>query len=189
MKQSVDFFESGKIYHVFSRAIGTEMLFKEPENYRFFLEKFDLYNSQALETLAYCLIPNHFHFLVRVNENASNSEAVKSFSDFLNSYTKAYNKSSERNGGLFQRKFKRKLISDEDYLTRIVIYIHLNPVKHCVTDDYSLWNYSSYKAYLSEKPSKIKRNLALEWFGGQEEFKRFHLLNLEEYIPEDLKID
>ena len=92
MKQNVDFFESGKIYHVFSRAIGNEALLKEPENYRFFLEKFDFYCSQVLETLANCLITNHFHFLVRINENASNQEVVKSFSDFLNSYTKAFNK-------------------------------------------------------------------------------------------------
>ena len=189
MKQNVDFFESGKIYHVFSRAIGNEILFKEPENYRFFLEKFDFYCGHLIETLAYCLIPNHFHFLVRINENASNQEVVKSFSDFLNSYTKCFNKTSERNGGLFQRKFKRKLISDEDYLTRIVLYIHWNPIKHNLTDDFSLWKYSSYRAYLSEKPSKINRNLVLEWFGSKEEFKKFHLNNLQAYFPEELKLE
>jgi putative transposase len=65
----------------------------------------------------------------------------------------------------------------------------LNPVKHKLTNDFSNWKYSSFNAYLSDKPSKINRDLVLEWFGGKEEFKKFHFQNKESYLPEELKLD
>jgi hypothetical protein len=55
-----------KTYHILSHAVGTEILFKQPDNYCFFLERFEKHCSSVLETLSYCLLPNHFHFLVRI---------------------------------------------------------------------------------------------------------------------------
>ena len=55
-----------KIYHIFSRAIGKEKLFLEDENYKFFLKKFKLHISPVADTFAYNLLPNYFHFLIRI---------------------------------------------------------------------------------------------------------------------------
>lgn len=53
-------------YHIFSRANGNEKLFHSPENYRFFLEKYWQYIVPVADSFAYCLLPNHFHFLIQI---------------------------------------------------------------------------------------------------------------------------
>ncbi|MHA7131062.1 transposase [Algoriphagus namhaensis] len=184
-----DVFEEGKIYHVYSRSVGNERLFLEEKNYQFFLNRYDLFCSDVCSTLAYCLIPNHFHFLVKINESVDNQKVVKAFSDFLNSYTKAFNKTYSRKGALFQRKFKRKLVEKESYLTRLILYIHHNPVKHRVTDDFKLWKYSSYTVYLSQRSTKINRSFVLEWFGGLESYLNDHESIKSDYLSEDFLLD
>lgn len=77
-----DFFESGKIYHIYSTAIGNELLFLSDENYKYFLKRYDDYCSDIFETLAYCLIPNHFHFLVKIKEGKTTEEVLKHFQIF-----------------------------------------------------------------------------------------------------------
>lgn len=189
METGQDVFEAGKIYHIYSRAIGKEKLYLNEENYKFFLKKYHEYCSTIFETIAYCLIPNHFHLLVRLKLDATNEVVTKSFSDFLNSYSKSFNNVNDRNGGLFQRKFKRKLIDRETYLSRIILYIHLNPVKHGLVEDFSGWQFSSYNSYCTTKPSKIFRELGLDWFGGFEAFQKSHQEIDNDYLPEDLRLE
>jgi len=55
-------------YHIFNHANGFENLFREPENYRYFLEKYRLHISSIAETYAYCLMPNHFHLVIRIRK-------------------------------------------------------------------------------------------------------------------------
>jgi len=57
-------------YHIFNHANGFENVFSEPENYRFFLEKYRKYILPVAETYAYCLMPNHFHLVVRIRKLA-----------------------------------------------------------------------------------------------------------------------
>jgi putative transposase len=64
-----DIFEQDVVYHIYNRANGLENLFVEAENYRFFLEKYKLYISPIADTYAFCLIPNHFHAMVRLKKN------------------------------------------------------------------------------------------------------------------------
>jgi len=184
MKNLFETFESGKIYHVYSRSIGDQNLFLSDENYKFFLAKYLKYCEECCETIAYCLLPNHFHLLVRIKENQQDKKIVDSFSKFLNSYAKAFNKSIGRNGGLFQRKFKRKLIDDDNYLSRIILYIHLNPIKHGLVRKVKDWKYSSFGAYCTDKTSRVSRNFGLEWFGDVSEFLKIHESMKEDYLPE-----
>jgi REP element-mobilizing transposase RayT len=134
-----DSLEPGEFYHIFSRTIGSELLFRSDENYSFFLKKYLEHCGEQFSTFAYCLLPNHFHFLVQVKENTTSEQALPSISNFLNSYSKSYNKLYERHGGLFQRKFKRKQIAKDSYLSQVIIYIHQNPQKHWVNDDFRIW--------------------------------------------------
>jgi len=57
-----DDFEPEIFFHIYNHAVGTENLFRNPENYRFFLRKYSQYTAPIWETYAYCLLPNHFHF-------------------------------------------------------------------------------------------------------------------------------
>ena len=184
-----DIFESDRIYHIYNRAVGEEKLFRNDDNYLYFLQKYHQYLGDKVDTLAYCLIPNHFHFLVKVKSSIGNDLLVKSFSDFQNSYSKSFNKAFNRHGALFQRKFKRKKVDAEDYLSRLIIYIHLNPVKHQIARNHSDWKYSSFGSYLSQKPSKLNRELVLEWFDGLEGFKDFHQVNSNLYLPEEITFE
>ncbi|SDC87056.1 Transposase IS200 like [Algoriphagus faecimaris] len=189
MSASSYIFEEGRIFHIYSRSVGNELLFIEERNYQFFLEKYDHFCSGVFATFAYCLIPNHFHFLVRVKNPIQNQKVVKAFSDFLNSYTKAFNKTYSRNGALFQRKFKRKVVNEESYLTRLILYIHHNPAKHGFTDNFRSWKYSSYDTFLSQKSTKIERSFVLEWFGGLEFFRKEHESIKSEYLPDALLLE
>lgn len=189
MANSVEIFEAGKIYHLFSRSIGNQRLFLNHENYGFFLSRYHFYCNDCFDTLAYCLIPNHFHFLVRVKEDKQDKDVLRSFSNFLNSYAKAFNKSTGRNGGLFQRKFKRILIDQESYLSRVIVYIHLNPIKHTLAHNLNEWRYSSFASYMTDRPTKISRELGLEWFGGRSEFLKIHENSREDYLPEEYLLE
>ncbi len=117
-------FEPGKYYNIFNRGNNRERIFFSEENYAYFLKKLDQYLSPYLEVYAYCLLFNHFHFLVRVkdHENLSGLEDLRgldykrnpvsqAFSNLFNAYTKAINKQKNRTGSIFQKKLRKsKLI-------------------------------------------------------------------------------
>lgn len=148
-------------------------------------------------------MPNHFHFLIRVKEEKVLKEFFKDkigevdssidltgfqnlsglvsrqFSNFFNAYSKAFNKQQNRNGNLFSRPYKRKLISDETYLRKVIHYIHYNPVMAGIVDRPENWEYSSYKSIISRKKTKLQRQEVISYFDDLENFKFCHL-----YPPE-----
>lgn len=182
-------------YHVYNRANGNEKLFLTDDNYIYFLKQWKKYISPIAETYAYCLLPNHFHFLIKTKSNEVlsiinpqgfvNLEGFisQTFSNLFNSYTKAFNKYTKRKGALFIRPFKRKQIKSDDYLTTIICYIHRNPIHHHIYNQLN-WKYSSYNSILSSADTKIQREYILEWFNGKEEFIHFHQNMVLEYDNE-----
>jgi len=184
-------FESENFYHIYSHAVGSDNLFKEDSNYDFFLSRFSKYINPVADTFAYCLMPNHFHFLIRLkNENEINTvmQTVKSsgkklnyekfvskqFSNLFSSYTQSYNKQQNRKGNLFQKPFKRKHIRKDKYILNLIRYIHNNPVHHKFTDNFRSWKYSSYTGLLSDKKTNLMRNEVIEIFDGKDNFIYFH---------------
>ena len=129
--------EPEQYYHIYNRANGNEKLFLNDGNYYFFLKRYQHYILPIADTYAYCLMPNHFHFLVKIKPPLTFQKyktfekfASKQFSNLFSSYTQAYNKQNNRKGSLFIPRFNRNLITSEDYLKNVVIYIHLNPIVH-----------------------------------------------------------
>jgi REP element-mobilizing transposase RayT len=229
--------EEDKIYHILQQRQQQRKHFPYPRKLYLFLNKYKTYVSPFVDTYAYCLMPNHFHFLIKVkheeevtkNKNlgsikrdkttkvflplSSEEESTvannimqttkinktfvvstltdieKAFRDFFISYAKAFNKQNNRTGSLFQYKFKRKLINEDSYLSSITAYIHLNPVKANLCNNLEEWEFSSYKAYLTDKVTAITRDPILEWFGGIEYFKKFHLEYLEDKKIKELLVD
>jgi len=188
-----DTFDEGCFYHIFNRTINKEPLFRNDENYKFFFSQWNKYFDGFLSVFAYCLIHNHFHLFVRVQSKESdniNNELEERFKRFFSSYTLAYNRQYKRNGSLFQKRFKRIRVDDDSYFTKIIHYIHNNPIHHGITDSYKKWKYSSYNAIVSNNKTKVNRNEVLDWFGGKEIFILYHqqnidFRNIEKYTLED----
>jgi putative transposase len=180
--------EPSRYYHIYNHANGFENLFQSAENYRFFLEKWGKYVEPVADTYAYCLMPNHFHALVKVKQQDELEVAFgkfqtfrkleyrisKQFANFFSSYTQAFNKMYERKGSLFQPNFKAKEIITDAYLTNIIFYIHHNPLHHGFCKDIADWPHSSYHALVSDKLTRVKRKEVQDWFGSKEELKNFH---------------
>lgn len=174
-------------FHVYNRANGNENIFSSSENYRFFLKRYTDFISPIANTYCYCLMPNHFHFLIQIKSEKqlkahsdfskfSTLENLisKQFSNFFSSYAQAYNKQHGRKGSLFIKKFKRKKITDEKYLHKIVHYIHYNPVEAKLCSSPNQWKFSSYKTIISDKPTLIKRKDVINWFEDLENFIYCH---------------
>lgn len=158
-------------YHIYNRGINSCVIFQNDENKSFFLKKFSKYLLGKISLFAYCLMDNHFHLILRLNEEEK--MVTQALSNFFNSYVKAYNKEFGRTGSLFEKHFKRIKLHDEEYLKQLVLYVHLNP-KHHLDLNYKEYKYSSYQAMISEKETKIEREEVLKLFGGLENFVFCH---------------
>ncbi len=196
--------ETGKYYHIYNRGINGCNIFYEEKNYSYFLKKYAHYMSEVLDTFAYCLMPNHFHLLVRVKDFSGVQNPTgslpnltgsipnptgfknlsglhhpdkivsKKFSDLFNSYTKSINKARQRTGSLFETPFRRIAVESDAYFTNLIWYIHHNPQKHGFVADFRDYPYTSYYSHLSFKPSRLARKEVLQWFGNSQQFLAFH---------------
>jgi putative transposase len=183
------------MYHIYNRANGFENLFYQDENYRFFLQQWGKYIRPIADTLCYCLMPNHFHFMVKIREAGVLKDFFKEkldkkleelkkdylskllsqqFSHMFNGYTQALNKQQKRRGSLFMHSFKRKKIEDDTYLINLFYYIHLNPVHHGFCSDFRDWKYSSFYDLVSDKSRIINQELAFQYFSDKQNFIDCH---------------
>jgi hypothetical protein len=89
----------------------------------------------------------------------------QAFNNGLVAYAKAINKAYGRTGSLFQHPFGRLPVTSERYFAALVHYIHYNPQKHGLVDDFRQWRYSSYSALISDKPTQLERSAVLSWLG------------------------
>jgi REP element-mobilizing transposase RayT len=186
-------------YHIYHRGINKSDLFLTEPDYDHFLTKYKYYLFVAVETYAFCLIKNHIHLLVRVRSAEQQKSLVKklktkttielhglNYSEFnvqsaskqfghlFNSYTKYFNKKYERSGVLYDGRFKRIEVDSENYLTKLICYIHRNPIHHGITVEYTSYPHSSYNEIASREKSFINKRKVFEWMGGKENFKRIH---------------
>ena len=176
----------GETYHIYNKTVGGELLFRTDIDYGFFLKKMERFILPVAIIYAYCLLPNHFHIMLKIKEeqdilplrkidDEKHTEYItRTFGNFFQSYSKSVNKTYNRQGRLFLQPFKRIVVNDEDYFILLVNYIHRNPIHHGLVEVLNDWKYSSYRAYLSNKPTKIDRNEVLSFFGSLKEFVRFH---------------
>jgi REP element-mobilizing transposase RayT len=179
--QQITPLENGKYYHIYNRGINSDILFKDNDNYNYFLKLYDTHIDPIAETFAWCLMKNHFHFLIRIKEVEEIKTAVKiqpsqSFSNLFNAYTKAFNKKYHRHGALFERPFRRKWVNYDNYFQNLIVYIHNNPVHHNICAHPLEYAWSSYLSCLSDKPTKLKRQEVIEIFNDAENFKYVHQL-------------
>jgi REP element-mobilizing transposase RayT len=188
--------EPGRFYHIYNRGTNRCPIFRETDNYNYFLSLYDKYISPVADTYAWVLMGNHFHFLVRILppdlSNPSNPEGFKNlqglkgsttvaenktyqhFSNLFNAYSKAFNKRYERTGSLFEHTFRRNLVDDANYLKQVVLYIHNNPVHHGFCSHPAEYPWSSYLSCISLQPGQLKCKSVIGWFDNEADFKLLH---------------
>ncbi len=196
-------------YHIYNRGTNKMEIFLDKSDYQRFLKL--LYTTNSKETLkysdietspgrtwtiergntltdigAYCLMPNHFHLLVKGSEDGNISLFLQRL---LTAYSMYFNKKYNRTGSLFQGKSKSKHINNNEYLKYIFSYIHLNPVKliqndwkeNSIRDTKSALEYLdtyTQSSYLDFTEEKRKESLILntsvfpEYFPNSATFKK-----------------
>jgi REP element-mobilizing transposase RayT len=162
-------------YHIYNRTNAGERAFPKEDHYRYFLKKYRHELGRYLETIAYCLMPTHFHFLVRVSAEAPPLQGIGGvFGKLLSSYTRALNRRLQRHGSLFQQHTKALHIDDERYLLAVLAYIHNNPVRAGLVEQPEQWLYSSYQDYCGVRQGTLpNKELVEQYFPTLEEFRRF----------------
>lgn len=193
------------VYHILSRGVNKAPIFHQKRDYQRFLElmtycrfldysvKFSKFKTLAknkreeikkslkkksISFVAYSLMPNHFHFVLRQKTENGISQFINRL---LNSYTRFFNTKYERSGPLFENRFKAILIESQDQLLHLVRYVHLNPYSSVIvktTDNLLEYPWSSFPEYL-EKPINLavceEKEMILSEFNNKESFKKFIL--------------
>lgn len=206
---------SDEIYHVYNRGVDMRDIFIDNEDrFRFVHDLFEFNDSKAVlnlgvylktkktkevglpyikkeprkllvEILAYCLMDNHFHLLIRQKEGNGITEFMRKLGT---GYTNYFNKKYERTGSLFQGKFKSVCIKENKHLMYLPIYIHLNPLdfefhewrerriknyKKAI-EFLDSYRWSSYMDYVGQKnfPSIIYKDFILTRIGDNKKYKK-----------------
>lgn len=180
-----------KFFHIYNRGINGETIFKKAGHYEVFMKKYFHHVSPFVYTLAYCMLGNHFHLLVRLKSEAEIQQAAevrygnkiidnkslfvaRQFGHLFNGYSQVINKDCDRTGGLFETPFRRILVESDSYLSNLIGYIHQNPEKHGFVNDFKHYKHSSYWSHLEKSRPELASDEVLDWFGGVEQYKKFH---------------
>lgn len=166
---------TGETYHIFNRSLRQAPLFTNKREFDLFLMatkyylqmdppvKFSLFRQQPnkyeldfsktlVKVIAYCLMPDHFHFMVTQLED----EGIKAFIHKLaTSYSHYFNLKHNQKGSVFESKFKAVRVESQEQLVHLSRYIHLNPVTSFLIEDPENYDYSSYKIYLNKTVSDL----------------------------------
>lgn len=192
-----------EIYHIFNRSVGGQPIFVDNRacsraieliNFYRFLRpsiRYSHYNRLSkeqklnfwdglvknhvnqVEILAFCLMPNHFHFVLR---QSADTGIIKFMNNFQNSYARYFNTKFDRYGSLFQARFKSVHIETDAQLLHVVRYVHLNPLTSFVLKDKSeLKNYpwSSFKEYLTLISHCVETKTVLDLSYNLDKFEEF----------------
>ena len=180
------YFCPGDCYHFYNQGNNRERVFYERENYLFFLQRLGVYLIPVLDIVAYCLMPTHYHLLVKVKKTSDPSVGVsKAMMQLAVSYTKAINKQYDRVGVLFQGAFQAKHVDHDNYLIHLSRYIHLNPVMAGLVEQPEDWEFSSYHEYTSLRRGTIPTpEVVLSQFPSMETYREF----VETYSADKRKI-
>jgi REP element-mobilizing transposase RayT len=200
MPRRFETFNPGEYYHICNRGNNRQAIFFEAENYNFFLFRIKRYLIPVLDIIAYCLMPTHYHLLVRVkSQNFHQTSEVFKTSDVSSmvsyamqklgiSYTKAINKRFDRVGALFQGPFQAIWVAKTAYLYGLCAYIHANPVKDGLVAHPEDWPYSNYLEWIGMRGGTlVDRQFIQEMFPDRNEYTAY----VKDYLntlalPDDL---
>ena len=159
-------FEASNLYHIYNRGNNKQPIFFNRDNYLYFLTKVKRYIVPACDILAWCLMPNHFHFLIHANTDTEKiiketplkiNALTEGIRLLLSSYTQGINKQNNSTGNLFQQKTKFKCVSEGDinYGYTVFNYTHQNPLRANLVTQLEDWEFSSFADYAGLRNGKL----------------------------------
>lgn len=185
---------TGETYHIFNRGNEKRSIFTQPRDYKRFLRTVYYYQFQGpkakfsnhglfnlrsfnpdpsnklVQIFCYCLMPNHFHLLVKQLKDKGISIFLSQIS---NSYTKYFNTKYDRVGSLLQGTFKSVLIESDEQFIHLSRYIHINPVVAKIVERLGQYPWSSYEEYMQEKVNVCSTEKVLNYFTSKEKYREF----------------
>lgn len=191
-----DILATGKIYHIFNRGVNKQNIFFTEDDYRRFLQvaihyltskrqfshsrkpisdpvsEMNLINPKV-GVFAYCLMPNHFHLLVKQLQDDGITWYLK---HIANSYSHYIHTKHKRTGHLFEGRFKNVLVENDQQLIHVSRYIHLNPIVSEISSNLNDYPWSSYTSYTSDQEDLIcKTQTILGYFKNKGDYRQFVL--------------
>lgn len=165
-------FAPGCIYHVYNRGINRMPIFARPANYVYLLGKVKSLSAElAVRVLAYCLMPNHYHFILRQDGETPLSVFMQRL--FI-TYTQAFNKQQGRRGPLFEERFRHILVDRDEYVMHVCRYVHLNPVVAGLVRRPEEWPYSNYLEWIEARAGTIvDRDFRRRFFPSADSYRVF----------------
>ena len=167
-----DLFVPGQYYHLYNRGAGKAKIFFNDGNYQYLLRLVkEYYQKYGATIIAYCLMPNHYHFLLR---QETDDPLSKFMQVLFNAYVQALNLQQERTGTLFEGRFKHKRVDKWEYLRMLCRYIHLNPVKAGLVRKPEDWVYSNYREWIGLRDGDlVDTGFVQEHYSSVDEYVRF----------------
>ncbi len=142
-------YQSGAYYHIYNRGRSRLSICHEPNDYLDILKKLKQYSHKySIAIIAYVLLPNHYHFLVRQDQQPRASLLPQRI---FNSYSKIYNLKYQHSGTIFEGSAKSKIVTTNAYLLHLCRYIHANPVLHGIAPTLDQWQYSNYPEWMETR--------------------------------------
>lgn len=197
-RHSVKTYVENGYYHIYNRGVEKRIIFQDDQDYRVFLHLLKYYLSPLddktehpvvsaginmvrprplsnlfgkAQLICYCLMPNHFHLLIKQVSKDSMTQLLRNIST---SYSMYFNKRNNRVGGLFQGKYKAALIENDSYLLHLSRYIHANPIglsKRLTGSDLVNYPYSSYAYFIGGKNAEwVNPQIILKFFENKNKF-------------------
>lgn len=172
-------YEDGKCYHVYNRGANKQNIFLRSGNYSYCLSLIRKYIPKyRVAVMAYCLMPNHYHFILRQGDNGSISRFIQTT---FNAYSQAVNLSTGHSGTLFQGRVKGLEITSDEYAVRLARYIHFNPVAAGIVKKPEAWEFSDYLDWAGIRQGRLS-DLTLRdtYYNTPEEYRAL----MNEYVVE-----
>ena len=169
MRTSLTPHDAEAFFHVVNHSIDGRDLFYDEGDYRTYLTMFKAAVSADVTVIAYCLMPNHFHFLLR--QNVANAISTM-FEVSHKSYARYFNKKHGFKGSIFRSRLNHKEVMNEKYLLHASAYIHANPVQANLVDFPEEWAYSNFREYMLLRDGSLwSEQFMQDYIGNQESYR------------------
>ena len=185
-----------QLYHIYNQGNNRETIFRDNNDYLDFIYRFQSRVLPYCQMVAYCLMPNHFHFLINTISKSilpvklgtvESTTLANGFRLLSSGYANNFNKKYARSGSLFRQKTKAKELetNDENYPFNCFHYIHQNPIKAGLCIRMEDWKFSSFNDYyMPKKNSFVEKQIAFDLIGVSQ--KQFYSESYQ--LVEDHKI-